>query len=295
MGEAVVAGTMACRFCRATSLQTIDRQPPWSVARCRACGHYSTVPWPTDADLAAAYSADYYRDFGMWAGSAEERDTLMASTLGRVDLIGGLQQPPGRLVEIGTAMGPLVAAARTRGWDAFGYDTSTSAVDAGQRAYGDYVRLGDIHTAHAEQPPGDVLAAYHVLEHVPDPRAFLTLAHAMLREGGLLVLEVPHVRGFDARWLPAVRERVLDTPRHLTHYTPDTLSALVGEHGFSVLRVDGMSSRLVHRLRALVAREATGQTPAATPMGGRPGLLPRVVRRVLSGVSFCVYARRSPA
>jgi 2-polyprenyl-3-methyl-5-hydroxy-6-metoxy-1,4-benzoquinol methylase len=292
VGEAGPAPVDQCRFCGGSSLTTVFDVPPWRVGRCRACGNYSTLPWPTDTDLEAAYSADYYREFGMWAGTAEEQDRLMTAYAVRVDLIERFQPPPGRLIEIGTAMGPLVAAARARGWDAVGYDTAPDAVEAGRRAYGEIVRLGDIHAARAEQAPAEAVVAYHVLEHVPDPRAFLSAAHALLRDRGLLVIEVPHVGSFDARWVPAVRERVLDLPRHLSHFTPRTLTALLGEQGFTIEGVDGTTSRLVHRLRNALARQGHGEAAAPTPPGGRPGLLPRVARRVLSGSNFCVYARK---
>ncbi len=70
----------------------------------------------------------------------------------------------------------------------------------------------------------DGMAAFEVLEHVPDPEAALRETWRVLREGGYLVLSVPFCYG-----------------RHDLHdywrWTPEGLSRLLERRGFEVLEV----------------------------------------------------------
>jgi SAM-dependent methyltransferase len=110
----------------------------------------------------------------------------------------------------------------------------------------------------ALEPPGpvDAVCAFHVLEHVEDPRAFLAAARRHLSPGGWLFLEVPNFgsvaatrRGHD--W------SALQPEFHRWHFDPDTLDRLVREAGFDVVTVDTAVFRLYMpgRYRRRHARE----------------------------------------
>ena len=87
----------------------------------------------------------------------------------------------------------------------------------------------------------DNITLFHVLEHVPDPKAMLETCHSLLTDGGCMVIAVPNevisLRAFK-RWLfGKVRKPqgagMLGLPRltldgsiheiHLSHFTPSVL------------------------------------------------------------------------
>ncbi len=75
-----------------------------------------------------------------------------------------------------------------------------------------------------------------VLEHVHWPHRLIAAAVEALSPGGLLAISVPNIaswgyRLFGKDWWP------LELPRHLLHFTPDTLSCLLEAHGLEVLQV----------------------------------------------------------
>jgi SAM-dependent methyltransferase len=87
----------------------------------------------------------------------------------------------------------------------------------------------------------DEVLLWHVLEHIPDPRATLREIHRILRPGGILVVAVPNAASWQARWAgPAWFH--LDPPRHLFHFTASNLKRLLAsvefecrsEHHFSL-------------------------------------------------------------
>jgi 2-polyprenyl-3-methyl-5-hydroxy-6-metoxy-1,4-benzoquinol methylase len=65
-----------------------------------------------------------------------------------------------------------------------------------------------------------------VLEHLPDPRQAIRCAWDLLDHGGLLLIQVPNFASWDVDWFgDAAME--LDLPRHLNHFTPATLRAMI--------------------------------------------------------------------
>jgi SAM-dependent methyltransferase len=142
-------------------------------------------------------------------------------------------RPPGRLLEVGTGKGRFLVRARRRGWSAQGLDPSPGQVTAAQARYGIEVFPAALEQAELPERSFDVVAAWHVLEHLRDPAPFLARVRRLLRPGGIFACEVPNFDSWQARltrrhWLH------LDVPRHLFHYNPDSLEALLGEHGFAV-------------------------------------------------------------
>jgi SAM-dependent methyltransferase len=102
--------------------------------------------------------------------------------------------------------------------------------------------------AGAQAAPVEVVCAFHVLEHVDDPRDFLATARAALTPGGWLALEVPNIASASAvraggSWAH------LQPGCHRWHFSPQSLTRLVEDCGFLVRRCDTISSRHYMRPR----------------------------------------------
>jgi SAM-dependent methyltransferase len=99
-------------------------------------------------------------------------------------------QPSGRLLDLGCAYGFLVRDARERGYEAFGLDISSYALQ--QRAG---LKPGLVRGTCADLPFGsdsmDIVLLFDVLEHLGDPVKALVEAVRVLTSGGLLVGSTP--------------------------------------------------------------------------------------------------------
>jgi SAM-dependent methyltransferase len=94
-----------------------------------------------------------------------------------------------------------------------------------------YPHISDVRS----RGPFDAVTLWHVLEHLPEPRARLREIRGMLSLNGLLIIAVPNAGGLQARtfganWLH------LDVPRHLYHFTHSSLAGLLRMEGFAPLR-----------------------------------------------------------
>jgi SAM-dependent methyltransferase len=149
------------------------------------------------------------------------------------------------LVDAGAAGGYFVAAARDAGIQAEGVELSASAAAFAQDQLGVPVRVGSFETAAFPQPY-DVVCAFHVLEHVEEPAAFLEAAQAAIVPGGRLALEVPNISSAAFARLGDAWPHI-QPAYHRWHFSPGSLRRLVTQLGFRVIAADTVFSRFYWR------------------------------------------------
>jgi 2-polyprenyl-3-methyl-5-hydroxy-6-metoxy-1,4-benzoquinol methylase len=199
-----------------------------------------------------SYDTDYYAHTGyrdyfergpQWRFEARRR-------LERVLSAGA----PRRLLEVGCAGGFFIWEAERLGIDALGVELSPLAAGHARETLG-----VDVVTAAFEDAPLDgtfgAVCAFHVLEHVADPRGFLTRARDLLEPGGLLALETPNfASAAAARW--GARWDGLQPESHRWHFDPWTLPSVAEQTGFETVSVDTVFARHYHRPARRVHRAA---------------------------------------
>ncbi|MEH1127934.1 class I SAM-dependent methyltransferase [Micromonospora sp. CPCC 206061] len=143
---------------------------------------------------------------------------------------------PSSLLEAGPAGGFFLEAARRVGISVAGVEVSEVAARFAREELGVPVRQGCFETV-APVDPVEAVCAFHVLEHVEDPRVFLRAARDALVPGGWLALEVPNIASAAAHRLGNAWAG-LQPQYHRWHFTPESLVRLVTASGFRVVRQD---------------------------------------------------------
>ena len=139
-----------------------------------------------------------------------------------------------RVLEVGCATGTFIERMATvPGVDACGIELNRAAVAEAQRLGRrvTHESLGDL--ARREPRSFDVVCSFQVLEHVPDPRAFLSDSVSLLRPGGRLIFCVPHADSF-------IRREVnpLDMPpHHVSRWTRSAIHSLESLFGLTTVRI----------------------------------------------------------
>jgi SAM-dependent methyltransferase len=135
----------------------------------------------------------------------------------------------------------------------------------------------------------DVVCAFHVLEHVEDPSAFLRAGRDALAPGGRIAIEVPNIASAAAGRLGTSWPHI-QPQYHRWHFSPDSLRRVLVAGGFEIVSMDTVFSRfywqplgrLRHARDLLVADwVASGSPRVAHPDKG--DVLRVIARRVESG------------
>jgi SAM-dependent methyltransferase len=141
----------------------------------------------------------------------------------------------GRLLEVGCGDGYLLAAAERRGYEVTGVEYSDHAA---QRARAGLARgqvlVGEL--AQVDLPPEafDACILADVVEHVRDPRSFLTTVRERLKSGGGLLIATPTTDSWSARLM---RKRWMEfKTEHLSYFSRRTMESLLSQTGFQSLR-----------------------------------------------------------
>lgn len=234
----------------------------WGCLRCGAC---FLSPRMTEEELERYYRDDYA---GRYRGSAVPTAELVAARdraaqyrASRLASWGVLTS--GRtLLEVGCGAGNFLAACRERGLQAFGIEPGASWATAAC-ARGLAVEVGQFPHVHGERSEYDIIAMFHVLEHLPHPMEALAHARALLSAGGVLVVEVPDLsRAFGPRW----SERYFHRP-HLVEYTHGALVHLLARAGFEATHTDYCQDQRRRRHHLLLA--ARPAMPPCSELGWR--------------------------
>jgi SAM-dependent methyltransferase len=197
---------------------------------------------PSDADLTDREpNVKFFIELGAGLDSFAVFLLLLRQALGsRAD------GPGLRLLDVGASFGFLVAMARRLGWDATGVEPSYYG-RIGSRVLG--VPVLPAYLENTDLAPGsfDCVVSSEVLEHVADPRAFVTTVSRYLAPGAVLLLTTPNGEVLRGR---AESEREwydgLSPGQHLNLLSPRALVTLLGEcglHDVDVLETGGSSGR----------------------------------------------------
>jgi SAM-dependent methyltransferase len=206
------------------------------VARCNGCGLHYQTPRPPFGDILRYYT-NRYVPFGA------NRDSLVARLKAyfifgpRLRRYRKLVPPGGRIVDIGCGSGEfLFHFGRLGNWTVSGVEPNAAAAQRG-RDLGLDIVTGLLEDAQLPDAAIDLAIMNHVLEHLPDPRATLAEVGRILKPGGHFCGEVPSL---------ACLERTVfgrywggyHLPRHLSFFDAQTLGAMLGQAGFTDVRIE---------------------------------------------------------
>ncbi len=250
-----------CALCGSGEKSTLFTEDPFSVVRCSNCGLvYVTPRLPPGVLLEEIYDESYWKSDSPkvrgYADYSAERDFYVRTFRIRNRFVRSFASPPGKVLDVGCAAGFFLAVAREDGWECAGVEPSAPIAETARKNLpGVEIFTGLLEDAPFEKESFDLVTLWDVVEHTPDPVSFLRAAAAMVKPGGVLILETQNVDSLFARILGRKWQHYKHA-EHLYHFSPYTLRRLLEkEAGLAVL---AMTSRYGGKLvsPAFVAERA---------------------------------------
>jgi SAM-dependent methyltransferase len=234
-----VTTSTACGHAPSELVRLFDAGDPatgdrFTIARCAQCELVQTVPAPSATDLDRYYPRGYHSTTKRYRGGMDRVLSLVHRS--RIRAIERLLDGTGSVLDVGCGPGVLLNQMRERGWQVRGTERSAAAAQQARDTFHLDVRAQGVDDLVAEGATFDAVVLWHVAEHLHTPAEIVRGIARLLKPGGMLLIAVPNFASPEARvggagWFH------LDVPRHLVHFTPSTLDAVLADAGFHKAKV----------------------------------------------------------
>lgn len=265
---------MRCPICGSLA-RGVGKKDGYEIARCTRCEHGFVVDPPSPEALAEHY--EYER------GLQNVRRfvyPILASVIRGFTPF----RSTNRLLDVGFGAGAMLRVAAELGWEAHGIEIARSAIEAATAAgiRAEFAE-GDFLTYPYEPRSFDVVIFDGIVANLPEPQAFFSRAHEVLRPGGLLYVTTPHGRGASCRVLGTAWS-AWAPPEHLHLFSTRSIAIAARTAGFSRVRTytRGVNPYELMKLFRRSARTPRGtEVNAALLRSGSGRLVKRTANAIL--------------
>lgn len=207
----------------------------FELYRCGDCGFLFTQGVPCSAEIGKYYETpDYISHSDSRKGLVNKIYHLVRAYMLRrkVNLVEReARQQKGRILDIGTGTGYFANAMAQRGWTVEATEKNAAARTFARTHFGLEVKEQNTSPYNTF----NIITLWHVMEHIEDLNHTWQQLHEWLAADGLLIVAVPNSRSYDAQKYQA-HWAAYDVPRHLWHFTPDTMVRFGSRHHFTCVR-----------------------------------------------------------
>ncbi len=220
------------------------RPGKYRLVECQQCSMRYINPRPTTPALARHYPNDYlcYTNFDhehwllRWAFNRMQQDQARRRVR-QIERVTGRLPQGTTVLDVGCGRGELLRRLKNdRQTLGTGIDINRDVVDVLRRESGIPVLHGTLCEVGCESASFDLVTLTEYLEHEPHPRPVIEEVRRIIKPGGFVAIEVPDISGPPGRWFGPNWWQI-DAPRHLTYFSPKTLTQLLESSGFEVLQV----------------------------------------------------------
>jgi SAM-dependent methyltransferase len=142
----------------------------------------------------------------------------------------------GKLLDCGCATGLFLTEAKKAGFSSYGFDVSAYAVRIAKK-HGLRVKQATLSKVTYPKQSFDVITLLDVIEHLRDPKTDLKHLGQFLKPGGLLMINTGDAGSVLAQ-LEGKNWHFFVPPQHLFFFSRKTLTQLLEQAGFKVVRID---------------------------------------------------------
>lgn len=205
------------------------------LVQCDACNFVFTNPRPHPDTMGQYYESNEYISHVQDNSSLTNIVYYKARSLmlrKKLSWLKSLQPKNSRLLDYGCGTGSFVDFLISKNWDAWGVEPNQTARDHAPETLNNR-----IFSSLTEIPAieFDIITLWHVLEHLHDFHGTIEDLLTTLNQSGWLILAVPNISSYDAQYYKSYWAGY-DVPRHLSHFTPETMNFLAKYHRLQLVK-----------------------------------------------------------
>lgn len=210
----------------------------FSYYKCPNCGLVSTLPYPTPNQIIKHYQSQFkqgnYFLSRTYASQYSKIYTGLAHALASYCQSQNLPVKNAKLLDIGTFTGDFLDAAAKLGFDVYGTDLQKEAVALARKKFPGKIYLANVTNTRLPHKHFDIITILGAIEHMVKPAQLIAKATALLRHGGVLMLQTPDSGSIMANimgqyWPPYA------PIEHLNLFSRQSLEILLQKNGYTRL------------------------------------------------------------
>ena len=208
----------------------------FAIVKCIQCELLITNPRPDPDSLPNYYDSKNYISH---TGKGNNLVNFLYKIIrritirGKVKLIGNLSTGGKKmLLDIGCGTGNFLDACGDRGWNIHGVEPNEKARKIAENLTGIEI-FPDVSSLNSKF---DIITLWHVLEHFEDLDEIMKELNRLLHRNGRLVIAVPNHRSLDQN-LYKEFWAAWDVPRHMFHFSTETIRKLVRKYQMKIEKV----------------------------------------------------------
>ncbi len=227
-----------CPICDSVKIKEFLEKNNCDLYECAGCGLVFVYPIPKNLD--EIYDKEYFFKQKENGGNAfgytdyeKDKEPMKDIFINYLEQLEKLAR--GRnIFDVGAATGYFLDLARARGWNTAGVELSPYAAEIGQNKGHEIFqsRLLDLNI----EDKFDIVTMWDVLEHLDEPEKYLSMVNAILKKGGLLVINTIDKKSWWARFW-GKKWHAIVPPEHLFYYSRKNLDILLKKSGFEISRI----------------------------------------------------------
>ena len=233
----------SCPICSSTDMTKVfdavdhfSTKEVFPVCDCLNCGFRFTNNFPSDDIIGRYYdSPDYISHSDSKKGLINQLYHFFRKQMLKKKVKLVTEYTLGdRLLDIGCGTGYFLNEAKNKGLSVSGIEKEFRAREFAISNFGLDVK-DELSLWNIDNESFDVITLWHVLEHMQNLNEVVEKINNIFTPNGILILALPNHHSRDAKKYKEYWA-AYDVPRHLWHFTPDTVEKLLSKHQFKIIK-----------------------------------------------------------
>jgi 2-polyprenyl-3-methyl-5-hydroxy-6-metoxy-1,4-benzoquinol methylase len=206
------------------------------LMKCNNCGFVFTNPRPKTENMSKYYQSSKYLSHSKSQKNLTSflyNVVKIYSLKTKYDIISQYYRK-GKILDIGCGTGELLHYFKKKGWVTKGIEPATEARNFAIKKY-DLDVSDEYELLNLNNQSYDVVTLWHVLEHIPGLSEQVGQIQYLLKKDGITVIALPNYLSWDAQHYDNFWAGY-DVPRHLYHFSKNTISQLLSKHDMVIVK-----------------------------------------------------------